>query len=92
MSNKKQNPFKVVGAYYHADEQEQRLTSRLDYIPFQRVQAWSERAEQPGALKAQGFETTHANDTAQMKWQKEVYNMVEAVCRSHGLWCRAIGL
>lgn len=85
---KKQNPnFKVVGAYFHADEPGAAPHVHLDYIPFSKghKRGLSVQNNLSGALKAQGFETTHASDTAQMKWQKEVYNMVEAVCRNHGL-------
>lgn len=84
----KQNPnFKVVGAYFHADEPGAAPHVHLDYIPFSKghKRGLSVQNNLSGALKAQGFETTHASDTAQMKWQKEVYNMVEAVCRNHGL-------
>lgn len=84
----KQNPnFKMVGAYYHADEPGAAPHVHLDYIPFSKghKRGLSVQNNLSGALKAQGFETTHASDTAQMKWQKEVYNMVEAVCRNHGL-------
>lgn len=85
---KKQNPnFKVVGAYFHADEPGAAPHVHLDYIPFSKghKRGLAVQNNLSGALKAQGFETTHASDTAQMKWQKEVYNMVEAVCRNHGL-------
>lgn len=84
----KMNPsFKVTGAYYHADEPGAAPHVHLDYIPVSRENSrgLSVQNNLTGALKAQGFVTKHRKDTAQMRWQNEVRDMVEAVSRRHGL-------
>lgn len=70
----------LVGAYIHCDESTQHL--HLDYIPVAECKRGMKLQNTlTGALKAQGFVTSNAHYTAQMKWEVEERARMRSICK-----------
>lgn len=83
----KRNPtLKLVGAYYHRDEQGVGHV-HIDYIPVATGYK-NGMAVQNGlvkALNAIGFETRSTRDTAQIQWERRENQYLEQLCLERGL-------
>lgn len=83
--NRRNPNLELIGAYYHADEQGQPHV-HLDYIPV--AHGYSKGMDtQAGLVKAfeeMGFKK-QGKATAQIQWQARENNILEGICKKHGL-------
>lgn len=85
---KDRNPnLKLIGVYYHDDELGKEPHVHMDYIPV--AEGYSRgMARQNGlnrALEQQGFESKSINQTAQIEWERRENQVLEDICKAHGL-------
>lgn len=84
---KERNPnLECIGAYIHADEYEGTLHMHIDYVPV--AHGYQKGLEtQTGlvkALKEQGF-VKEGRATAQIRWEARENQVLEDICRKHGI-------
>jgi len=82
-----ENPnMKVVGAYYHADE-EGAPHMHIDFVPVADYKrGLSHRNSYSKAIEQQdGFKTEEKKGTGQIQWQSKMRETLRSICISHGL-------
>lgn len=82
-----ENPnMKVIGAYYHADE-EGAPHMHIDFVPVADYKrGLSHRNSYSKAIEQQdGFKTEEKKGTGQIQWQSKMRETLRGICISHGL-------
>lgn len=84
---KARNPnLECIGAYLHADEKDGTIHMHIDYVPV--AHGYKRGMEtQTGLVKAlgeMGFQK-QGKDTAQIQWERRENEVLEAICREHGI-------
>ena len=84
---KERNPsLELIGAYYHADEQGKAPHVHIDYIPVAHGYKNGPKTQNAlvKALGEQGF-IKQGKATAQILWEKRENELLEMICRKHGV-------
>jgi len=84
---KKDNPkMRIVGAYYHADE-EGAPHMHIDFVPVAEYKkGLSLRNSLSKAIEQQdGYKTAKSLGTGQTQWQHKVRESLRSICKAHGL-------
>lgn len=85
---KERNPNLVlIGVYYHDDELGKEPHVHLDYIPVAKGYTRGMKVQNGlnRALEQQGFESKSINQTAQIAWERRENQVLENICKAHGL-------
>lgn len=84
--------IRVIGAYYHADEQGSAPHVHIDFIPvsYSNRRGLSVQVSMSGALREMGFTDKDVNGKTVRaeglrKWNAYVNGMLEEICRQHGV-------
>lgn len=84
----KRNPnLKLVGAYYHADEQGKDPHVHIDYIPVARQckRGLDTQNALNKALSQQGFVAKSKSVTSQIMWERSENEFLEKLCNERGI-------
>lgn len=84
--------IRVIGAYYHADEQGSAPHVHIDFIPlsYSNKRGLSVQVSMSGALREMGFTDKDANGKTVRaeglrKWNAYANGMLEEICKQHGV-------